>query len=123
MFIKRFPVIAAALLLSITLLGLALSHFTVTSASTLPSNPPPIHNHPAIHYTDGMSAISPHKDGTLLTNADVQGYVSTHPFPVGPLAPGAHLKVESIQLMTSQEASIQMKGNTLVSQTTLWCTM
>lgn len=110
MFIKRFPVIAVVLLLTVTLLGFVLSHFTITSASTLSSNPPPIQNHPSIHYTDGQSAIPPHKDGTLLAVADVQQYVSTHPFPIGPVAPGAHLKLVSIQLMTSKEASIQMRG-------------
>ena len=110
MFIKRFPAIALAFVLTVTLLGVVLSHVIDTSASTLSSNPPPIHNHPSIHYTDGAPAIPSHKDGTLLTATDVQQYVSTHPFPGGPVVPGAQLKIQVLQLMTSQEASIQMRG-------------
>ncbi len=64
----------------------------------------------SIHDTDGTPAISPHKDGTLLTVADVQQYVTTHPFPGGPVVPGTQLKIVILQLMTSQEASVQMRG-------------
>jgi hypothetical protein len=57
-----------------------------------------------------MSAIPSHKDKTLLTVADVQQYVDTHQFPGGPTIKGVQLKIVLLQLMTSQEASIQMKG-------------
>ncbi len=110
MLIKRFPAITVALVLTITLLSVALSHVMATDASTLSPNPPPIHNHPSIYDTDGEPTIPAHKDGTLLTVADVQHYVLTHPFPAGPVVSGAQLKIEVLQLVTSQQASILMGG-------------
>lgn len=110
MFIKRLPIVAVVVLLAMVLAGVLLSNALGTKASSSTSIQPPVHNHPTIHYTDGAPAISLHSDGTLLTVADVRQYVNTHRFPGGAVVPGSHLQIMILQLMTSQEASIEMRG-------------
>ncbi len=110
MFIRRFPIIAVLIVVAMILVGIVISNAGGIQASAPPSQPPPIHNHPTIHYTDGQPAISPHNDGTLLAITDVEQYVSTHQFPGGRVIPGANLQVMVLQQMTSKEASIQMRG-------------
>ena len=82
MIMRRFPIIGAALLAAI-FLGVLIFSFSGTKATPLGPTPP-IHNHPTIYFTDGQPAISPHRDKTQLTVADVQQYVSIRPFPAGP---------------------------------------
>ncbi len=110
MFIKRLPIVAAIVLLALLLTGILLSNAPGTKASSPSSIQPPVHNHPTIHDTDGVPAISPHNNGTLLTVADVRQYVNTHRFPDGVVVPGSHLQIAILQLMTSQEASVEMRG-------------
>lgn len=109
MFLKRVPMIGIAALLAMILVGVVLSATIVANASPFSSGPPS-HNHPTIHSTDGEPAIAPHKDVSLLTIGDVQQYVNTHRFPAGKVVNGGHLKIEVLQLMTSLQASIQMRG-------------
>ena len=108
--IRRFPLVAVLGLLVIVLVGILISNARGIQASSPTSQLLPVHNYPTVIYTDGQPAISPHKDGTLLTIADVEQYVSTHQFPGGRVIPGANLQVMVLQQMTSKEASIQMRG-------------
>lgn len=71
---------------------------------------PPIHNHPTTYFTVGQPAISPHTDKTQLTVADVQRYVLTQPFPAGSTVKGVQPGIVLLKLMTSRDASIQMRG-------------
>lgn len=110
MFIRRLPIVAVVVLLAMVLAGVLLSNALGTKASSPTSIQPPVHNHPTIHYTDGAPAISSPSNGTLLTVADVQQYVKTHQFPGGAVVSGSHLQIVILQLMTSREASIEMRG-------------
>jgi hypothetical protein len=110
MYEKRSPFIAIVVLVAIVFSGVVLSTVIGIKASPPSNNQPPVHNHPAIHYLDGQPAITPHRDGTLLTISDVQQYASTHQFPGGRVISGTFPTIVILQLMTSQEASVQMRG-------------
>ena len=70
----------------------------------------PPQNYPKTTLTDGRPAIVVKPGTSQLAVADVQQYVTTHPFPGGPTASGQPPIVVTIQLVTSQQASVIMGG-------------
>jgi hypothetical protein len=112
MLLRRVPLRGVAVLLALILVGVALSATIRTRASPVSSSPAAF-NHPTIHDTDGQPAISPHSDGSLLTPPDVQRYVSTHRFPAGNVVNGGRLQIEVLQLVTSHQASLYMRGESI----------
>ncbi len=107
-----------ALLSLVGLLLAAVVGLTAFSSSTLNSN----HSaSPAVSQSyntgssnaPGVPAITPRSSantagastGAAYTAADVQQYVLANGFPGGPVAPGGHLTIVSIQFIAAQQAS------------------
>lgn len=88
--------------------GILLNFSNANAVSVNP--PPPRHNHPYINSNDGATAIPAHKDNTLLSVEDVENYILTHPYPIGPTVSGGLPEIVVIQLMTSRNASNVMHG-------------
>ena len=71
---------------------------------------------PANQGTVGQAAITPMHPfaktvGTPnIARANVETYMLKHPFPSGPLMPGASLKILSIDLITSRACAIRLNG-------------
>ncbi|MGH2494833.1 MAG: hypothetical protein ACRDIV_09020 [Ktedonobacteraceae bacterium] len=104
MLARKPVIIIASILFIVIIVGGILLNFA--NASTAGINlSPPHQNHPYINFSDGASAISAHKDNTLLSLADVKNYVLTHPSPIGPTVSDGPVKIVAIQLMTSHNAS------------------
>jgi hypothetical protein len=106
--LRRLPILAVIALLAITLIGALFAVFSSANATSFNSQPPL--NHPQILYNDGMSAIPPRTNGALLSTADVQNYVLTHPFRGGPTVSHQQPKIVKLQLMTSGQASNILGG-------------
>ncbi len=51
-----------------------------------------------------MSSTIPHTKGTMLTQQQVRDYVEAHMFWVGPTISGKMFTVQTVQLMTAQQA-------------------
>jgi hypothetical protein len=117
MHLRRLPILAAIALLALTLVGVSFAAFSNASATT--SNPPPPLNHPKLIYQDGMPAIPPRTNGTLLSIADVQHYVLTQPFPGGPTVSHQQPKIVKLLLTTSRQASNLLGGEYVTSSENL----
>jgi hypothetical protein len=51
-----------------------------------------------------MSFTIPHTKGTMLTQQQVRDYVETHRFWVGPTVSGKMFTIQTVQLLTAQQA-------------------
>ena len=109
MLTRKPVIIAVSILFILTIVGGILLNFAGVGAASA-NLPPPHQNHPYINFNDGASAIPAHKGNTLLSVADVQQYVLTHPSSIGPTVSGGVPKIVVIQLMTSRNASRVMGG-------------
>jgi hypothetical protein len=108
MHLRRLLILATIVLFALTLFGALFAAFSSANATT--SNPPPPLNHPKIIYNDGMSAIPPRTNGTLLSATDVQHYILTQPFRGGPTVSHQQPKIVKLQLITSGQASNLLGG-------------
>ena len=60
-----------------------------------------------------MGMTIPHPAGTMLTTQQVRQYIETHTFWVGPTVSGKPFTVQTIQLMTDQQAYQQEQADDL----------
>lgn len=107
--------LALLLLFVMILAGYVFASFSGADAagSTPTPTPPPKHT-PTTIYTDGMPAIAPRANGAMLTTADVERYISTHPIIGGQTVSGQAPQIMQVLLTTSQKAS-QIMGGEYVS--------
>lgn len=62
----------------------------------------------------GRPAIIPSGTGAIrVTTSDVRAYVNAHPFPSGPTTTGNSQVIQSIDLITSAEASTRLKDESI----------
>ena len=125
----RFKVLCgAAFLIALFVIGAPIASNTA-SASKLQKNPPatPQPFGPGASQTNvsGIPAIPIHtSSGTTANTAstssipaftqnDVIAFLNKHGFYAGPLVPGAHLKILTIQFVTARQASNLMKGESV----------
>lgn len=108
----------AGLLLVITVTNSSASHASPASSSHGPAARVPVSQIdnsgvPAIpaHPSTGVAANN--TSAPSFTKNDVIAYLNKYGFPVGPLVPGAHLKILTLQFVTARQASILMKGESV----------
>lgn len=115
---SRFKVaIIATLALVLVIVG-AVWYAKSATASNAPY--PPLHAHHfqvSDTYVQGDPAITPRFSqtgtGPAFTQDDVVAYLNTNGFFAGPVVSGAHLKILTIQFVTSKQASDLMSGESV----------
>ncbi len=117
---SRFKVLCgASILLALVFVGVAWFTSAATATSVKPPAPPPMHHAFQISqtYVAGDPAIHPHLvqngSGAAFTRDDVIAYFNAHSSFFGPLVPGAHLKILTIQFVTAKQASQLMYGESV----------
>ncbi len=118
--------LALGLLIGVLLGGmLLLSHPGMQDQSPASSQSPasPSAADTPLSNTPGIPAIVPHllsptaatgaASRARFTVSDVKAYLSAHPFPSGPVVPGASATILAIDFMTSQQASQRLHGESI----------
>lgn len=117
------------LLLALLLIGGAIASNVVEASSISHKNPlatpQPFASGASQTYPPGVPAIPVYTSSSATANTasnpstpaftrnDVIAYFNTHSFYAGPLVPGAHLKILTIQFVTARQASNLMKGESV----------
>ncbi|HZU69219.1 MAG TPA: hypothetical protein VFA09_18225 [Ktedonobacteraceae bacterium] len=116
----RFRLVCGAgILLALAIVGIAWFTNAATATSVKPPAPPPVHRAFQISqtYLAGDPAIHPHLaqngSGPAFTQDDVIAFFNTNGFFAGPVVPGAHLKILTIQFVTARQASQLMRGESV----------
>lgn len=113
----RFKILSGAtILLVLLIIGVAWFTGSTNAVSVKPPSPPP----PPVQrpfqqsYVSGNPAILPHTSqnasGPAFMQDDVIAFLNKYGFFAGPLVPGAHLKILTIQFVTAKQASALMYG-------------
>lgn len=114
----RFKILSGATIL-LLLLIIGVAWFTgstnAVSVKPPPPPPPPVQRPFQQSYVSGDPAIHPHASSTnvpgyAFSRSDVIAILNKYGFYSGPLAPGAHLKILTIQFVTAKQASALMYG-------------
>lgn len=103
MHVRLYPllgmILAMVVLLAVVVGGVVFAMRSGANAARVTATPtPPSRHHPATIFTDGMPAIPPNVGVALLTPAEVEHYVKTHPFPGGPTASGQAPQIKKLLL-------------------------
>jgi hypothetical protein len=116
----RFKIVCGAvLILAFVMLGGEFFMNVAGATPVKPPAPPPVHSpfQMSQTYVAGNPAIKPHLAqngiGPAFTKADVAAYLEKYGFYSGPLAPGAHLKILTIEFVTAAQASQLMVGESV----------
>jgi hypothetical protein len=117
----RFKILGGATIL-LVLLIIGVAWFTgstnAVSVKSPPPPPPPLQRPFQQSYVSGNPAIHPHASSTnvsgyAFSRSDVIAFLNKYGFYSGPLAPGAHLKILTVQFVTSKQASALMYGESV----------
>lgn len=118
----RFKIVCgAAIFLTLLVVGVTWFMHSVEATSKPPAPPSPVHQyHPfqfSQTYVSGNPAIHPHSSqlasGPAFTQDDVIAFLQKYGFYAGPVVPGAHLKILTIQFVTIRQASQLMYGESI----------
>lgn len=116
----RFKVLCGAtILLVLLIIGVAWFTHSATAISVKPPppSPPPLQRPFQQSYVSGNPAIHPstsqNASGPAFTQDDVIAFLNKYGFFAGPLAPGAHLKILTVQFVTAKQASALMYGESV----------
>jgi hypothetical protein len=111
----------ASILLVLVIVGVAwfTNAATAVSVKLPPPSPPPVQRPFQVSrtYVSGNPVIQPHASpntsGAYFSQDDVSAFLNKYGFFAGPLVPGAHLKILTIQFVTAKRASQLMYGESV----------
>jgi len=119
---SRFKIVTVAALSLVLAITGVIWYSHSAAASDAPY--PPLHAHHfqiSDTYVPGSPAIQPHLarsgsgsiSGPAFTQDDVIAYLNRYGFFAGPVVSGAHMKILSVQFVTSKRASQLMNGESV----------
>jgi hypothetical protein len=117
---SRFRVLGGVVVfLALIIVGVGVLGGSAAAGPIKPPVPPPIHQPFQISqtYVSGDPAIKPHAapntSGPAFTKDDVIAYFQKYGFFAGPVVPGAHLQILTIQFVSARQASKLMYGESV----------
>jgi hypothetical protein len=108
-----------AILLVLVIVGVGGLTSSASATPLKPPAPPPVHQSFQVSqsYVPGSPAIQPrasqNTSGPAFTREDVIAFFNVHGFFAGPVVPGAHLQILTIQFVTAKQASQLMYGESV----------
>lgn len=116
----RLKIVCCAVVLLVpVIVGVGFFMNSAGATPVKPSAPPPVHRAFQVSqsYVVGNPAIQPHlsQNGVepAFTQDDVITFFQKYGFYAGPVVPGAHLKILTIQFVTASKASQLMVGESV----------
>jgi hypothetical protein len=118
---SRFRVLWGVMIVLTMVIAGVVGVTSSAAATGKPTPPPPVHQTFQISrtYVPGAPAIKPHiaqpnAAGPAFTREDVIAFLQQqNGFYSGPLAPGAHLQILTVQFVTAKQASELMVGESV----------
>lgn len=119
---SRFKVLCGVVILFAVIVGIGGLTGSATATSLKPPAPPPVHQPFQIGntYVSGNPAIKPSVSQNTLntsvpafTRDDVIAFFQKYGFAAGPVVPGAHLQILTIQFVPASQASQLMDGESV----------